>query len=111
MWFSTALGEQTAVAVAVKDARLALTVEEIGDRGFHRAVEPDALLDDLKLSGDAFILRHVLGEVVGRVARHLEANRAVVDADSIADFAAEQFVDRQGRPLYRPHPRAPSRPR
>ena len=61
----------------------------------HRAVKPDRLLQH----GEAFRAgeepAHVLGVILGRVARHREADSAVVDANAVADLAAQQLVDRQ----------------
>ena len=57
-------------------------------------MEADALLDHEEVFGPLHHPLDVGGVVLGAVAGALLADRAVVDADLVADLAAEELVDR-----------------
>ena len=87
-----AFGHEAAVRVRGSFSRL--VVPHVGDGAHHCGiVEADGHLDE----GEAFFgflhLLHVLGVVLRHLTFHRRPEASVVDADAVADLAAQQLVD------------------
>ena len=82
-------------------------VPAIGHGGHHRRiVKSDRLLDQREALFGFLHLGHVLGVVLRRLAGHGEADASVVDADAVANLAAEQFIYRHSGHLPRDVPQS-----